>query len=459
MPDDTISEYACPNDTVLVFCRNYLVEDFRLNVAPLRDDWRFIFASDGPGDVDADTRADFYACLKVPPAKALFAPELVEQMRLRCRLLRNIDPGQAHRRIHANSHAMLRLLDRFNPAVVLCHMVDEYIIDGLSQLCKQRGITFIGYCGSFFPDRVQVTAFSNGAAFDVVGVDDAEIAAVQTRLAEDKFRQSYIQAPSLRFRDHLRGYLRYQIKRVVFPIKGWLERSPLAVHYEILPYIAEHRRLLDFPKSAMFERDWLSTLTQARKGGLTVLYVPLSYAPESTNDYWISNLKAVYYERMILDLIRRAAQNHVVVVKEHVHMIGCRARTFFAALRAIPGVINVHPTEFSNLVLSHCDMLVLGGGSSGVEATLRNKPVLSYCETSYWFKASGAGWLDLDRLDDLDQVVSTTRARHQPMTDPQKHEFLRCCMASTVALQGYGKRWPLVAPEDMRAVLRKAISA
>ncbi|MCU0801355.1 MAG: hypothetical protein MUD11_06190, partial [Rhodobacteraceae bacterium] len=297
------------------------------------------------------------------------------------------------------SYAMQRILDRVNPAAVICHMVDEYVIDTLSQLCTFRGIRCIGYCASFFPGRVQITQSSYGQAFDVVAVDDSIVEPILDRLADDRFRQNYIQAPSLRFRDHLRGFLRYQVKRVVFPVKGWLERSPLAVHYEILPYIAEHRRLSDFPSAAMFDRDWRAQLAQARQErDAAAVYIPLSYAPESTNDYWISNTRAVHYEAMILDLIRRTAADQITVVKEHVHMIGCRSRAFYAALRAIPGVINVHPTEFSNLVLAECDLLLLGGGSSGVEAVLRNKPVLTYCETSYWFAGSGATWLDLDDL-------------------------------------------------------------
>ncbi|MGL5009416.1 MAG: hypothetical protein ACRC6I_06005, partial [Paracoccaceae bacterium] len=300
---------------------------------------------------------------------------------------------------------------------------------------------------------------SNGAAFDVVTVGEQEVSSILARLSEDKFRQSYIQAPSLRFRDHLRGFLRYQAKQVLFPIKARLEGSPLAVHYEILPYIAEHRYLTDFPDGKMFETDWRAALTRARKRGRKVLYVPLSYAPESTNDYWVPNLKVVNYEAMILGVIRRAAENHVVVVKEHIHMIGCRARAFYDALRSIPGVINVHPTEFSNLVLSHCDLLLLGGGSSGVEATLREKPVLSYCETSYWFAASGAAWLDLDRMEDFDQMVDNAVINHKLMTEDQKRQFLQSCMASTVALRGYGKKWPLVAKHDMRAVLNKAMAS
>jgi hypothetical protein len=247
---------------------------------------------------------------------------------------------------------------------------------------------------------------------------------------------------------------------VVFPLKARLERSPLAVHYEILPYIAEHRRLSDFPSAAMFDRDWRAQLAQARQARdmVAAVYIPLSYAPESTNDYWISNTKAVHYEAMILDLIRRTAADQITVVKEHVHMIGCRSRAFYAALRAIPGVINVHPTEFSNLVLAECDLLLLGGGSSGVEAVLRNKPVLTYCETSYWFAGSGATWLDLDDLDGLAGRIAAAINQHRALTDTEKRQFLRQCLASTVALAGYGKRWPLVQPDDMRAVLQAAIA-
>jgi hypothetical protein len=111
--------------TILVFCRNYLVEDFRLNLAPLQGEYRFFFASDGPGDVDADTRADFYSYMKTPGSPSPLSPAVIENIRLRCRLLRHLPVPAAMARINAISFAMNRLLAQVNPAAVLCHMVDD----------------------------------------------------------------------------------------------------------------------------------------------------------------------------------------------------------------------------------------------------------------------------------------------------------------------------------------------
>lgn len=443
---------------ILVFCRNYLVADFRLNLEPLRDEYSFVFASDGPGDVDMDTRERFYRYLKQPSDRVLFDTAEIEDIRLRCRLLRNLDAAEARRRIVAMGQSVQDLLDRVDPAMVLCHMVDEYVIDVLSVLTRRRGLQFLSYCASFFPDLVQLTEFSHGRPFDVRHPDEAEVARVRDVLMQDQFRQSYIQAPSLRFRDHLRGFLRYQVKRVVFPIKARLERDPLAVHYEILPYVAEHRRLRDFPSAALFERDWRSALAGGKAAGRTLLYVPLSYSPESTNDYWVPNIKAIHYEKMILEVIAEAAKKHLVVVKEHIHMIGCRSRSFYETLKGMENVVNVHPTEFSNLVLAECDILLLGGGSSGVEATLRGRPVLSYCESSYWFEASQAEFLDLDDLGALDTITDRMMAQHEPLSETEKQAFLAKCLASTVRRKGFGRRWPIVEPDDMRLALNKALA-
>jgi hypothetical protein len=305
---------------------------------------------------------------------------------------------------------------------------------------------------------LQLTQYAHGGAFDVREPPDAEVGRVLDAISQRVFRQNYMQRSSYTLARHLYGLARYRVKLAVFRAKSVLEHDPWNLHYTITPFVVERRRLRDFPRAEDFAADWSNELRElVARTGRPVVYLPLAYFPESTIDYWVRDTRILRYEDLTIEMIRTLARDYVVVVKEHLHMMGCRDSAFYRRLRAEAHVVSVHPHEYSNDVLAASNAVVLGAGSVGVEATIRDKPVLSYCDSSYWFAASEATALTLDDLSSWPAKVAHALRTHAPSSDAAKHRFIGHCLRSTVRPRPGGRRWPLMDVDDLRIVLRTAV--
>jgi hypothetical protein len=444
---------------VLLFCRPYLVADFRTNFAPLSDRYDFRNLTDGHHPGTDDTREAFYRHMKAGTKSAALTDEDRAEIARRCRLLRNIDPGQASRLVEAMACALTEWLDRLRPQAVICHIVDEYVTQTLSMLARKRGIRFVGYAYSFFPNLVQAFEHEYGRAYDVREASVEEAREVIATLSQATYRQDYGQRTNYSLRQHLKGMARYQVKRAVFWAKALREKDPWNVHYAITPFIVERRRLADFPADRDFETDWKLPVERARAAGRRVLYLPLGYFPESTIDYWTPNTDIIDYEDRAVEIAATFASAATLVVKEHPHMMGARKRSFYRRLRAIENVVLAHPLDYSSEVLQRCDAIVLGAGSGGIEAVLRGKPVFSYVSTSYWFEPSGAFYLDLATIPDWPRLVADGIEAHRPLNDGEKERFIKRCLASTMRQRPGRKRWPLCDIRDLDRLLSRAVEA
>jgi hypothetical protein len=247
------------------------------------------------------------------------------------------------------------------------------------------------------------------------------------------------------------------VKQVVFAARARLQRDPLHMHYACLPFVVERRRWSDFPSLDDFHGDWRARLEATRQGAAKpVLYFPLGYFPEATIDYWIGNRRALQYERTVLDICRTLAPHFTVVVKEHLHMLGARSTAFYRQIRDLPQVISVPPLEYSNDVLAAADTVLMGAGSIGVEAYIRGKAIVSFCDTSYWFPYANALHVDLDDLGQWPQHIAQKIAGHVEPTPQQRLEFIRQCLRSTMRQLRPGKRWPICNPQDLAQALATA---
>jgi len=217
----------------------------------------------------------------------------------------------------------------------------------------------------------------------------------------------------------------------------------------------------DFPFASYFHGNWAKTVEHLgdQRPGSPVVYLPLSYFPESTIDYWIGNKKAIAYEPLVLEMIRELARDNIVIVKEHLHMMGARRASFLKSLKEIPGCVSVHPRELSNEVVALADAVLLGSGSPGIEATIRGKPVFTFCNTSYWYRPSGATFLDLDQIDQWSGQIRAVLAAFEKPTAGELLAFIKGCLKSSTRVAPGIRIWPLLQPDDLRAVLDSAIRA
>lgn len=443
---------------IFVFCRFYVAGDFKENLSVVGDDYEFRYLVDGEAPGTRDTRARFYAAIGLGETSPELSAEDLDQVVTRCRLLRNIPRAKAERMAHAMALAIGEEMDDFAPDAALGHMVDDYALHLCALLAEKRGIRFCAYSYSYFPERAQLTQGWNGTPFFAREAEESEVDAVLEKIGQKLFRQDYKQVRADTFAKHARMVVRHYAKRLVFGWRARQQNDPLNSHYGQQPFLADRKKLSDAYRRSDFASDWEKDLArlQAEKPGKPVLYLPLGFFPEATSDYWIANRKIIDYDNTIVEAVRQLSRDAVVLVKEHSHMVGMRGRSLYQRLAAIDGAVSIDPFAWSNVVLEAADAVVIGGGSIGVEATIRGKPVFSFGTNSYWFKAGGAFPLDLDRPQDWAAHIERSLAEHVPLDEAGVRKFVRQCLSATARRREFTSLWPLLIEEDLRALLDAA---
>jgi hypothetical protein len=449
------------NPRVLVFCRPYLVADFRAMVAPLEARFNFHFLTDGRCAGTQDTREIFYASLQARCRSPEIDPDLENDIVIRCRMLRRLDRETAGDLVHAMAISLGAHLDRERPDTIFSQLTDEYVTHLLALLAARRGINTTQICYAYFPDRMQFFDFSYGVAREGLSSPaPSEVRAVLEKLKEIEHRQDYHLRAAYSFPRHLKLVLRYFVKKLVFATYGFFERDPWYVHYAIIPYVAERRRIADFPPGGLFQSDWESALDRAKRAGKLIVYMPLGFHPESSTDYWIADRRFARYIETIITVIQSFSSRDDVcfAVKEHVHMLGMRGNGVYRALKALPNVISIPPLVYSNRVLQRSDCVLVGTGSVGIEAMVHDTPVFSFSDTCYWFESSGAHYLDLDDLAAWPEIIETVVRTRRPKSEDEKLAALRRMLSSTAPNLRKGRVWPIVTPDALEAALTQALS-
>jgi hypothetical protein len=445
---------------VFVFCRPYLIPDFQENVAPLTDEFEFKFLTDGLNRLGvADTRKRFYERLETATIPSGFTLDDELDVVERCRYLRNLPRTLALKMLRAMASVLEEDLNSYQPDVVLAQMVDEYITHLLSEILKRRGIIYVGYIYSYFPERAQIVLFSDGSPLKVREPSEKEVRETLATVSSQSFRQNYKQRNNYSRLQHLKSMLRYRVKQLAFNLLAQFENDPLNLHYGCLPYVVERRHWHDFPSKNDFHQNWRQLIEQSKRyQDKPIVYFPLAYHPESSTDYWIENKSILDYQNTTLSIFKILREHFIIVVKEHMHMLGGADTKYYREIKQINGVISVPPLANSNDVLLMSDIVILGGGSVGIESFIRGKPILSFCKTSLWFKASGATELDLSNIPSWVDKINRTILTYEMPSEFQKKEFLKCCLESTLRMKESAGIWPICNTEDLRHLLDITIS-
>jgi len=445
--------------SILVFCRDYLIKDFVSATKCLHHTYNVHYFTDGQFYGVRDTRRRFYQLVQGGgEVRAILSAEEEDDIIMRCRLLRSIPAHRALRMLRAMLIVLEDELERVQPLVIIGQMIDEYVTHALSVLASRRHILYLGICASFFSGRMQVTKYAYGEPFVFRDVHQREVLDTLSMVSNTKFSQNYSHKISFSKVHHVLMTTRYYVKRILFPPISFIKRDPLGLHYLCLPYIAERRSFLDFYRKDLFDADWESKIANLRAGfARPVIFMPLSYSPESTNDYWIRNTRAIRYERMVLNICAVLSRHYIIAVKEHSHMVGIRSRNFYHQVNSISSVINVPPVVSSKSIFEIVDIALLGGGSIGVEAFLSDLPVATYCDTSYWHEVTSASQLDLGDMPSWVTRIQEAIATHQVATPAQHYKLIEYSLSSTARVAAKGKVWPIPNEDDMIKLVQTAI--
>lgn len=405
---------------VLVYVREY----FKKVYVPMFDSLKEIevdYVTNFPTRGMHDIRGPFNVLLQAPTPLEFKLDE--DDIILRCRLLRNVDRSLAVRMLRAMQGTMERILDRSHH-MVFGPMVDDYITHLMVLVARCRGIRYFGVNGSYFEGVTHVTLGSDGSPVAVRSASVTEAMGHLDKISSADFRQNYLQPTAHDFVSHAKRVLRYHAKLLAFPLLKHYRRDPLNYHYIVQPFLGQAKSLSNHVDDSHFHPDWEQQIRQSKD---PLIYFPLGYTPEATTDYWIKDASWIDYEKKVLELARFLSPRFKVIVKEHVHMLGIRDKRFYKALASLENVVSVPPTVNSNrLLLTYRPVMFIGGGSAGVEATIRKMAVVSYCGNSYWVHASAARQVGHDLMNELPDALM-----HAQPADVDPIAFIQSCLKTT----------------------------
>lgn len=322
---------------------------------------------------------------------------------LRCRVLRSLPLGQAQRIVVAMESAVDKVLSRTRPAAMLSLTVDSYVIDIFAHLCKQRSIPFIGLVPSFLKNHFRITTRGEYVCCRDVSMQEIELA-LASLIVKD-YRPDFLVQSASEMRAQMRRlWLRNLPKPLWFKVLMAMPGEKLNYHYKASQLVASKYWS---PWPVPFKGISGPALTAlAEDDGPPLVYVPLQMSPEATIDYWSRDIRWIDYESYVLELMRRYRGKWRFLVKEHPNLLGFRSKGFYNRLAEEPNCILVAPKVSSNDLVDLCKGVLVCTGTSGFEAALRGKPVIS--ESAPYYAPPGI-LLPLSTLDnELPQETTDT---------------------------------------------------
>ena len=364
---------------VLVFaCRRQT--KFFFEVAQRTFDGEIICYSDWPSDAGgrrySNLMPSFYEHYNNGERSKQLTEEDIKQIVYRCRVLRALSYEKATRMVHSMYLTVEKLVDDHQPDYFVSRSVDYYVLDILCRVCKRFNVASITLIGGSISNTIIVTRY--GEYNFVRKPDEKEVERTLEKLLDNDSLISFgKKIKRYTFKEHALAFANFWFKNVAFKILSLLCRDPLNYRFLSSFTYAEEGYQHSFYNFSFpqFNSNWENELDESTR---QVLYIPLSHIPECTTDYWLEDVNMIRdYEEFILGLCDQLSSHFTLLIKEHWSMMGRRKASFYNSLKEIPGVILV-PSEINNRkVIQKIDKILLGVGTSGIEAALRGKCVVT----------------------------------------------------------------------------------
>lgn len=305
----------------------------------------------------------------------------IEDIIVRCRLLRALDQQKALRMIYSAFSAIQEVFSVFNPDYVLSVTIDSYIIHLISIVAEKRGVKFIGLVPTFINGYFRITTAGEKGANREVSMK--EVSAISSQLRENQYKPSWLAgSESLINKKATRNWARNLVKPLWFRFYSALKRDPLNAHY-LTTKIVSQRYWSIMPRNYSGVRELKQLVALCDLKDQLKVFLPLQMSPEATIDYWSSDTTWINYEEKVFNIVDNARENIIFLVKEHPNVLGFRSPGFYKNLLSRSNVIAIAPSFPSNDVLELSDAVVVCTGTVGFEGLLRKKPVITDSKPFY----------------------------------------------------------------------------
>ena len=362
----------------LIYTRPWNADQFRHLATAAWPDAQITAVSEHADVDDSGFVESFYANMKQHSAcgaASTLESSQLDDVILRCRLLRALPVTQAEAMVYAAESAIRAILAREAPDVILSITVDSYILHLLELISGELDIPFVGLVPSFVNGYFRVT--TRGEKSGNRTVAQAEIDEVHAMLLGRDYKPGFLtkhpKAITARAR---RLWLRTLIKPVWFRLKRLISSDPLNYHFYSTQIVSQAYWSIPARKYIAFT-DYRAVLTKQKSAGRRVIFLPLQMSPEATVDYWSTDPRWVEYEARVLEVLSNHGSDVHFLIKEHPNILGMRGVGFYKTLEKSLACTLVPIEEDSNAILAACDGVLICTGTVGFEAALRGIPVYS----------------------------------------------------------------------------------
>ncbi len=313
----------------------------------------------------------------------------------------------------------VEVIERFQPDLILCGNGASPHYFSASLLAQKMGIPFIqGRQSKIHSKRSYWT--TNRWMFNEMGhALYAEKRASQAEVSDDakafinRFRerpktvdfilQNWKRGASRGWLSSHRGFIDLAIAHVAH----WVRPGKRGVRPK--PLLAKIREFYRSEYLKWRQRGQFSVMSEDELASTRYLYFPMHKEPEIALNYqapfWQDQRNSVGRLSMVLPM------GFKLLVREHRFNYGRRTSAYYRELAALPNVVVIHPLDPQFKYISNADLVVTENGSSGWEALLLKRPVVTLSNTLYDPPGLAHRMVDLEKMNaELLQLLETPPA-------------------------------------------------
>ncbi|TWC68381.1 hypothetical protein FB597_103264 [Herbaspirillum sp. SJZ099] len=357
--------------------------------------------------------------------------------------------------ICAMEHALNRVLEREQPAVVISFPIDRYVSDVLERLAKKRGIPYFEFTASLIGEMSMLLYRGQ-----LVKVDDEPekktIDTVVATIATPTFTPSYVQTKTKytmwRF---LKVFSYFKVRGLAFKAISYLKNDPLNLHYlDSQSFLGHKPRFNDIRIHSLIDYNWKASIgrfPQSRR-----IFFGLQLFPEASIDYWIAPIDLIDYENIVVDAaLAFSKAGYLVLVKDHPLQFGFRQCELIERLKCIENVIFVPYDVSGNELVDLCDVNFTLTGTLGLQAALLGKKSI----TTNNYYANDADFITFSSKEEIAALPERV-ARFSPAAplEQRRHRIVRHLLQGSFdgnffTFKGFDERSPDSCIQSMARAL------
>ena len=326
-----------------------------------------------------------------------------------------------------------KILDETKPDYFLTYDPPFHHHKLILDLCKAKGVKVLCLCLSKFEDKCIIT--DDGARFNFPqDLDSIELTNSEEYQFEDRDKKSEYNKLTNKWTNErgsstldkfkaLKDYILYSDSKNTESNFTYYGRDKLSVISDtVLFFLRKFLRTKYLQQNSVHRID-LDTPYAYFPLGIDADSALLHYAPFFTNQ---------------IDVIKNVAKSlpidYRLYVKDHIHAVfrGWKEIGQYKEIKEIPNVVLIHPSVSSKELIKNSNIVITVRGSTAVEASIEEKPVVIFGEMPHDMLPSV---FNVKRLEELPKTIRT--ALNTPINSKDIKKYLKLIKEKSISFNWF----------------------